>query len=45
VIYGREQLIFPDLSVEEGVRLFLTGGMALPSRIEGRRASAEDRRP
>ena len=28
---AREQLIFPDLSVEEGVRLFLTGGMALPS--------------
>ena len=41
VVYAREQLIFPDLSVEEGVRLFLTGGMALPSRIEGRRASPE----
>jgi uncharacterized membrane protein len=40
VVYAREQLIFPDLSVEDGVRLFLTGGMALPSRIEGRRAIA-----
>jgi uncharacterized membrane protein len=40
VVYAREQLIFPDLTVEEGVRLFLTGGMALPSRIEGRRATA-----
>jgi uncharacterized membrane protein len=39
VVYAREQLIFPDLSVEEGVRLFLTGGMALPSRIDVRRAT------
>ena len=28
---------FPDLSVEEGIRIFLTGGMALPSRLRGRR--------
>ena len=25
------QAIFPDLSVEEGIRIFLTGGMALPT--------------
>jgi uncharacterized membrane protein len=39
IVYPREQLIFPDLSVEEGVRIFLTGGMALPGRVEGRRAA------
>jgi uncharacterized membrane protein len=39
IIYPREQLLFPDLSVEEGVRIFLTGGMALPGRVEGRRAA------
>ena len=35
VVYAREQLIFPDLTVEEGVRLFLTGGMALPAGSKG----------
>jgi len=41
IVYPHEQLIFPDLSVEEGVRIFLTGGMALPSRVEGRPAGPE----
>jgi uncharacterized membrane protein len=36
MIYPRERAIFPDVSVEEGVRIFLTGGMSLPGRIEGR---------
>ena len=35
-IYRRDRLLFPELSVEEGVRIFLTGGMALPGRLEGR---------
>ncbi len=35
-IFQRDRLMFPDLSVEEGVRIFLTGGMALPPRLEGR---------
>jgi len=35
-IFNRDRLLFPDLSVEEGVRIFLTGGMALPGRVEGR---------
>jgi uncharacterized membrane protein len=35
-IYPRERAIFPDISVEEGVRIFLTGGMSLPGRIEGK---------
>ncbi len=36
MLYPRERAIFPDISVEEGVRIFLTGGMSLPGRIEGR---------
>jgi hypothetical protein len=33
-IFRRDRLLFPDLSVEEGVRIFLTGGMALPTRLK-----------
>jgi uncharacterized membrane protein len=29
----REALMYPDISVEEGVRIFLTGGMAMTDRI------------
>jgi uncharacterized membrane protein len=36
MIYPRERAIFPNLSVEEGVRMFLTGGMSLPGRIQGK---------
>jgi uncharacterized membrane protein len=35
VICERERAIFPDVSVEEGIRVFLTGGMALPPRLRG----------
>jgi uncharacterized membrane protein len=28
-----ERVIYPNMSVEEGVRVFLTGGMGLPGRI------------
>ena len=35
VICDRERLTFPDITVEEGIRIFLTGGMAIPSRIKG----------
>jgi uncharacterized membrane protein len=34
VAYPRSQAVFPDLSVEEGIRIFLTGGMALPNAIK-----------
>ena len=30
VICERERATFPDITVEEGIRIFLTGGMALP---------------
>jgi uncharacterized membrane protein len=32
-VYPRELVSFPDVSVEEGIRIFLTGGMALPNRL------------
>jgi uncharacterized membrane protein len=35
VICERERATFPDISVEEGIRVFLTGGMALPLRLRG----------
>jgi uncharacterized membrane protein len=33
VICERERVTFPDISVEDGIRIFLTGGMALPARL------------
>ena len=36
MIFPREHAIFPDISVEEDVRIFLTGGMSLPGRIDGK---------
>jgi len=34
VLYPREEAFYPDVSVEEGIRIFLTGGMSLPGRIK-----------
>jgi uncharacterized membrane protein len=34
VLYPRARAFFPDLSVEQGVRIFLTGGMSLPGKIK-----------
>jgi len=39
IICERERATFPEISVEEGIRIFLTGGMALPSRVRGWRTS------
>ena len=33
VLYPRERAFFPDVTVEEGIRIFLTGGMSMPGRI------------
>jgi uncharacterized membrane protein len=33
-VYPRSQASYPDLSVEDGIRIFLTGGMALPSVLK-----------
>lgn len=32
-IYPRSSVFFPDITVEEGIRIFLTGGMSLPDRL------------
>jgi uncharacterized membrane protein len=32
-VYPRDQVSYPDVTVEEGIRIFLTGGMALPNRL------------
>jgi uncharacterized membrane protein len=36
-MYPRERAFFPDVTVEEGIRIFLTGGMSLPGGIRGKR--------
>jgi uncharacterized membrane protein len=33
-VYPRSRAFYPDLSVEEGIRIFLTGGMALPASLK-----------
>jgi uncharacterized membrane protein len=34
VVCPRDHALFPDISVEEGIRIFLTGGVALPSTVK-----------
>ena len=34
VMYPRDKAFFPDVTVEEAIRIFLTGGMSLPTRIK-----------
>ncbi len=36
VAFPRNRVHYPDLSVEDGVRIFLTGGMALPTNLRAR---------
>ena len=33
LLYRLDRVRYPDLTVEEGLRIFLTGGMALPARL------------
>ena len=40
-IYARERAFFPNLTVEEGIRIFLTGGMSLPGRLTSTHKGAE----
>jgi uncharacterized membrane protein len=37
VICPRDRASFPDITVEQGIRIFLTGGMALGPRLRARR--------
>lgn len=34
VLCPPERAVFPNMTVEEGIRVFLTGGMALPDRVD-----------
>ncbi len=36
VVCPPERLLFPDLTVEDGVRVFLTAGVGLPDRLQAR---------
>lgn len=36
LLYRRDQVRFPAITVEEGVRIFLTGGTALPDQLGAR---------
>ena len=36
LVFPRSSVLFPDMSVEEGIRIFLTGGMSLPDRIRAK---------
>jgi uncharacterized membrane protein len=45
VVYPRERVLFPELTVEEGVRIFLTGGMALPPHVLAPHISAGHPQP
>jgi uncharacterized membrane protein len=38
--YPRDRVSFPEMSVEEGIRVFLTGGMALKAQIRTREAGS-----
>ncbi len=33
IICAPEKVLFPEITVEQGIRIFLTGGMALPGRM------------
>jgi uncharacterized membrane protein len=41
VICPRDAVTFPEVSIDEGIRIVLTGGMALPDRVGGRRTHAD----
>jgi uncharacterized membrane protein len=39
LVVPRGQVFFPDVSVEEGIRIFLTGGMALPQAVKSHKSA------
>ena len=41
VVYPRSQAFYPDVSVEEGIRIFLTGGMALPPAVRSQESAVK----
>jgi len=43
-IYPRSSVFFPDVTVQEGIRIFLTGGMSLPDSVQAKGAEELTRR-
>ena len=43
IICTPAQVLFPEISVEQGIRIFLTGGMALPGRMRSQPFSGTPR--
>lgn len=39
IICHRDKVSYPDITVEQGIRIFLTGGMALGARIRARQGT------
>ena len=42
IVCPPERTSFPDLTVEEGLRVFLTGGTAMPDRVHAQRTDSVD---
>ena len=45
LVYPRDAVGYPDVTVEEGIRIFLTGGMALPNRLFSKPYDHTDKEP
>jgi len=41
LVFPRDQVFYPDITVQEGVRVFLTGGVAMGSRVRTSRTHGE----
>jgi uncharacterized membrane protein len=39
VVCERARAMFPEITVQEGIKIFLSGGTAMPTRIRGRRGA------
>ena len=45
LVCPRDVVSYPDVTVEEGIRIFLTGGMALPNRLLSKPYEHTDKEP
>jgi uncharacterized membrane protein len=45
LVYPHEAVQYPNITVEEGIRIFLTGGMALPNRLTAKPYEHTDTQP
>ncbi len=43
LVFRADEVEFPDISVEQGIRIFLTGGMALPPNVRAMPAASSPR--